>query len=175
MTNPIATAIDDEAIPPRPSKNDESIKRIVAHGLAVLWHKHDPDATVEEYENDLMLEFRASIPADGYLLARALESGYDMDTGMVNLLDAVSTLTWGAVQDAVREWVKTHNIAAPYPDGTRVRWRHNRYSEIETGVIDPFPGFADHAPEGVSPIKVDGKTTGGRCLVEWEKLEGAQP
>ena len=175
--NYLAIAIAEKKVPPRPTRHDDDIKNEVAYQLATLLNKSDGEMLIDDCYSDLYALFsERDIPDDGYVLAKALENiGWEIDADLVQLLDYVSLITSQAVERAVQDWVTAHNITAPYPAGTRIQWRQTPFPELETGVIDATVKngnrLNDYGREARAAIKEDGKTTTGRRLVEWEKLE----
>jgi hypothetical protein len=124
---------------------------------------------VERLEKDL-LRVLGPFTDDGYSLARELEDDYVMDITTANVLDAVQVLTYGAVQASIKDWVKTHAITAPYPKGTRVKFRYYVTDHEKTGVID-HSSIYDYDCEALSPIQLDAGYSTRHCVVAWEKLE----
>lgn len=164
--NPIKTAIDAGTIPPRPSAYHPAIRRAIAERMA-----KDVGAYLGEPAEALIDDlYSVHTPnADGYELARALDEkhGWDIDTGLVDLLDGTALVESQILDDAESEWVKAHKLTVPFPPGTHVSWTD--YEKPHTGYItddsNRYPGKSLIKDDAIPP------EAARLAIVEWERLD----
>lgn len=147
--------------PPRPTINQEVIKtaadKLVSQPGFPL---DDAGVSKDEAINDLVGCYRHHM--DGYELAKALDDdhGWQIDTMLVNELDAMSCIVSDMVKEAEKAWVRECNIQPPLPVGT----------ELDIGVItgicdDHYPACYLVKPHGDGP---DEQTGNRRRVIRFE-------
>jgi hypothetical protein len=112
---------------------DESVMQAVAVALAPKVMQWDPEGEYEQTELvcDLVKAFDNAFDWDAYKLARALDdAGWEVDSSLVDVLDAAASHAYQARDKAIREWVKANDIRPAFKVGDKVQTKR-RYNGFE--------------------------------------------
>ncbi len=118
-TNIRQTLTLGQSAPPRPTENEDMLRRAVGLVVAELF-AHQPDQHALRLQHILDL-YTGRMP--GWELAHALvkEKGWHVTEDMIEPLGSISDLLANQLRTAERTWVATHGITPALAVGQRVR------------------------------------------------------